>query len=106
MADIELSIAGTRYTLACADGEEDRLRALGAIVAEQVETARAIGPGMSETRALLFAALFLADKLDSAINANSSEGAKADEIVSAIDATTQRLDQMAQKVAQLAARLD
>jgi len=105
MADIHLSIAGTTYTLACADGEESRLRELGAVVAQQVEAARAIGPGMTETRALLFAALYLADQLESERETARTTLAKDTQLASTLDAAALRIDKMAQKVAAVSARL-
>lgn len=61
MAQVELDIAGRRYTVACRDGEEAHLSKLGAMVSEKAEEAqRAVG-GVNEARQLLFAALLLAD---------------------------------------------
>ncbi len=63
MAEVTLVIGGHHYALTCADGEESELLRLGALVAEQVAAARTAVGGLTETRQLLFAALFLADKL-------------------------------------------
>jgi cell division protein ZapA len=101
MADIELTIAGSRYSLACADGEEDRLRALGALVAEQVEAARAVGPGMSDTRALLFAALYLADQLESERQVAKTSAIESERMAAGLASTTQRLEKMTQRLTEL-----
>ncbi len=65
MSTVTLSIGPKSYTVACADGQEAHIRALGAMIAEkyaQLGSARA----PLEAQNLLFAALFLADELDQA----------------------------------------
>lgn len=106
MADVELTIAGTNYTLACAEGEEERLRQLGAMVSEQVQAARAIGPGMSEARQLLFAALFLADQLDAQRSAAAETINGEARLASALDSYAQWVDRLSERVSALASRLD
>jgi cell division protein ZapA len=63
MSTVTLTIGPKSYAVACADGQEPQLEALGAIVAEkyaQIGAARA----PLEAQNLLFAALFLADELN------------------------------------------
>ncbi|MFM7404300.1 MAG: cell division protein ZapA [Erythrobacter sp.] len=65
MIKVTLSIGTKSYTVACADGEEAHLRALGAMIAEkyaQIGSARA----PLEAQNMLFAALFMADELNEA----------------------------------------
>lgn len=65
MSTVTLTIGPKSYTVACADGEEAHIAALGAIIAEkyaQLGTSRA----PLEAQNLLFAALFLADELTEA----------------------------------------
>ena len=63
MAEVELSIAGRPYKVACRNGEEDTLRAAGALVdAKSREALSGLGT-LSESRQLLFAALLLADQI-------------------------------------------
>ncbi|WP_033073234.1 cell division protein ZapA [Sphingopyxis sp. MWB1] len=59
MADVKLSIAGRTYDVHCADGEEQQLFRLAAMIDEK---ARSFGGG-TEVRQLLFAALMLADEV-------------------------------------------
>jgi cell division protein ZapA len=62
VSTVTLSIGPKNYTVACADGEEAHIAALGAMIAEKyalLGTARA----PLEAQNLLFAALFLADEL-------------------------------------------
>lgn len=65
MSTVTLSIGPKTYTVACADGQEAHIRALGAMIAEkyaQLGSSRA----PLEAQNLLFAALFMADELDQA----------------------------------------
>lgn len=62
MSTVTLTIGPKSYSIACADGEEAHIEALGAIIAEKyalLGSARA----PLEAQNLLFAALFLADEL-------------------------------------------
>jgi cell division protein ZapA len=61
VSNVTLQIGGRSYLVACAAGEEDRVRELGQRIEDKV---RELGPaGHNETRLLLFAALLLADEL-------------------------------------------
>ena len=63
MAEVELSIAGRPYKVACRNGEEETLRQAGALVdAKSREALSGLGT-LSESRQLLFAALLLADQI-------------------------------------------
>ncbi len=61
MSNVTLTIGGRPYTVSAPDGEESHIEMLGRMVGERA--ARGSGPGQSETRMLLFAALMLADEL-------------------------------------------
>ena len=63
MAEIDLSIAGRSYRVACRTGEEDTLRAAAALVDGKSREAIAGLGTMTESRQMLFAALLLADQL-------------------------------------------
>ena len=63
MAQVSLQINGYGYILGCADGEEDRLRALAADLEKRIDDIKvATGPS-GEARMLLMAALVLSDEL-------------------------------------------
>lgn len=73
MSTVTLTIGPKSYSIACADGEEAHIEALGAMIAEKyalLGTARA----PLEAQNLLFAALFLADEL---AEARKGKGGKA-----------------------------
>ena len=63
MADVRLMIASREYIVTCKDGEEDRLKALGARVDANAREAGGAAGGLNESRLLLFASLLLADQL-------------------------------------------
>lgn len=106
MADVELMIGNHSYVIACADGEEDRLRQLGAMVAEQVQAARAIGPGMSEARQLLFASIFLADQLDAQRAAVAEAIVGESRAAASLESYAQWVDRLSDRVATIANRID
>lgn len=62
MTNVTLTIGGRPYTVSAPDGEESHIEMLGRMLAERVANGGG-GPGQSETRMLLFAALMLADEL-------------------------------------------
>ena len=97
MAQVDLDIGGQKYDVACRDGEEPHLLALGRLVdAKTSEAAQAVGK-MSEARQLLFAALLLADDLTEARRtANSLPGPE----------TTVAVERIADRLEALAARLE
>jgi cell division protein ZapA len=63
MAEVELIIAGRSYRVACRAGEEDNLKAAGAMVDAKSREALAGLGTLSESRQMLFAALLLADQI-------------------------------------------
>jgi cell division protein ZapA len=63
MAEVELTIAGRPYRVACRAGEEENLRAAGALVDAKSKEALAGLGTLSESRQLLFASLLLADQI-------------------------------------------
>lgn len=62
MSTVTLTIGPKNYMIACADGEEAHIEALGAIIAEKYAQ---LGPARAplEAQNMLFAALFMADEL-------------------------------------------
>lgn len=65
MSNVNLSIGGRSFTVACADGEEGHVAGLGRMIDGKL-AAMGEFTGQSETRMLLFAALLLADDLHEA----------------------------------------
>lgn len=63
MAQVSLQINGFAHVLGCADGEEPHLRALAADLDRRIEDIKKSSGPIGEARALLMAALMLADEL-------------------------------------------
>jgi cell division protein ZapA len=76
MSNVDLSIAGRNFTVACAAGEEDHVASLGRLIDSKLQSMGGAA-GQSESRALLFAALLLADELHEAKGAGGSSPASA-----------------------------
>ena len=93
MAQVMLDIGGRPHAVACRDGEESRVRLLGAMVAERWATADRAAGGLSTERAMLFVALMLADDLDEAAH-RPPEGSAVSEI--ALTRIADRLEGLAQ----------
>ena len=63
MAEVDITIVGRSYRVACRDGEEDNLRAAARLVDAKSREALAGLGTLTEARQLLFASLLLADQL-------------------------------------------
>ena len=93
MSDVRLKVGGRYYTVACADGEEARLRELAGKVDGKI-TALGSAASSNEGKNLLFAALFLADELDEA-----TRGAATKSEASGVEARLERLADALEKAA-------
>ena len=91
MGSVTLQIAGRAYSVACRDGEEDHLRQLASRVDAKAAQARASVGSVNEVRQLLFAALLLADEVDS----GASLAAHAPGGATALDALAARVEAIA-----------
>lgn len=103
MPDVKLSIAGRDYFVACNAGEEQRLLELGAMVDTTAQRVSAGGRGLTETRALLFSALMLADKLH---DAGSPVAVDKAEPSAAMVQAADTLEDLASRLENLALRLE
>jgi cell division protein ZapA len=99
MAEVELSIAGRPYKVACRAGEEDTLRAAGALVDVKSREALAGLGTLSESRQLLFAALLLADQLVDGREVEIPTGPDP-ELVERTQQIAQRLESLADRLEQ------
>ncbi|OQW45298.1 MAG: hypothetical protein A4S16_13715 [Proteobacteria bacterium SG_bin6] len=97
MAEVVIQLGGRGYPVACADGQEPRLQALGAMLAERWPIAqRAAGTGPPE-RALLLLALMLADALDEARTAQPlGDAGLLDRLATRLEALAESLEDAAQ----------
>ena len=96
MSNVTLQIGGRSYLVACAEGEETHVNALGLLIDEKVQT---IGTGHNEVRQLLFAALLLADELQESRTRGGggapTEATPAPDHSAALEALAERLEKCA-----------
>ena len=105
MSEVTLSIGGKEYTVACADGEEAHVSALGDQIDARVSRI-AEGTTPQETQKMLFGALFLADELHEATKAVEAAQTASAEAQKQTDAATTAQGELNQKIATLQAELD
>ncbi len=119
MPDMRLTIGGRLYSVTCQPGEEQHLARLGTMLDTAARKASASG-GLTETRALLFAGLLLADELaetqDRAAEALAAQAAKVEPVkpqqgdLLAHDNDTEMaaraIERLAQRIENLAAGLE
>ena len=99
MAEVELSIAGRPYKVACRNGEEDTLRQAGALVDSKSREALAGLGTLSESRQLLFAALLLADQIIDGREFELPKGPDED-LINRTERLAQRLESLADALEQ------
>ena len=77
MSTINVEVNGNRYTLACADGDEDRLRSLASYVDTRARDLEKKLGHVNENKLLLMTAILIADELQDSI---ASGGNLADQL--------------------------
>jgi cell division protein ZapA len=118
MAQVNASIAGRQFRLACEDGQEDHLQALAADIDTRIEGLRKKFGEIGDTRLTVMAALMVADELAEAARklrrleeeitalqdarVVSSDRAKAasDAVVGAFNSAAERLEGITRKLNQ------
>jgi len=101
-SNVTLEIAGRRYTIACAPGEETHIEGLGHSISEKLAQLDTL-QGQSAERVLLYASLLLADELHEAKNGPPLSASPAS---SAEDFHAEMLEKMAERLEALARRLE
>jgi cell division protein ZapA len=94
MSNVTISIAGRRYTIACASGEEAHISTLGASIDAKLAELPNLN-GQSEARLLLYAALLLADEAHEAANPVARIEA---EVADTLERVAIRLETVAQQL--------
>ena len=103
MAQVDVSVNGQSYRIACEDGQEDRLVDLAAMVDEKVsDLVNQIGQ-VGSNRLLVMAALIIADELVDLKNEAGSSQELADnsnqqDTVLALQEITKRIENIADQV--------
>ncbi len=103
MAEIQITVNGRGYDVACHDGEEERLRGLARDLDRRVVTlAQSVGQ-VGDTRLLLMTCLLIADELAEAkAETQRAKAAEAparraleERLVATLDRLTQRIESIA-----------
>ena len=99
MANVTLRIAGRSYTVACQDGQEAHIASLGQAIEGKLAS---LGPNakQNEPRALLFAALLLADEAHELRHRGpaAAPAAPQDGAAPALEALAERLEKLAESL--------
>jgi len=101
MGQINVTVGGRNYTLACRDGEEERLSKLAGHINEKSEDLTRLLGQVSESRMLLMSALLVADELFDARD-KSTRGSAAVDAGAAVGAMSAAAD----RIEAMCARLD
>ena len=96
MSNVTLDIAGRKYTIACAEGEEPHIEMLGASISEKLSQLDNL-VGQSPERILLYASLLLADELHEKEGASSAPAAD-EETASALESLAERMETLAMQL--------
>lgn len=92
MAEVLLRVAGRVHLVACRDGEEHELEALGARLEKHADIASRAAGAQGGERTMLFIALMLADELSEAEQRPSGNGAPP----AALERIAERLESIAE----------
>lgn len=103
-SNVTVTINGSDYPMACAPGEEDKVKTLGERIDSVASQIAAASGSIGESRLLVMAALILTDQLSELEQKTSSSESQAAPQNNAVD--TSRDDKMAEMIEQLAARLE
>ncbi len=99
MAEVTLHIGGRPHIVACRDGEEAQLQALGRRLDAHAAVAARVAGAQGGERTMLFVALMLADELVEAERAPSADGgptgAALDRIADRLEAVAKTLEKSA-----------
>jgi cell division protein ZapA len=115
MAEVNLSIHGKSYGIACDDGQEGRVNELGQYVDTRLRDIAAAGAASNESHMLVLAALVLADEIYDLKASNQNAQGEAPQqvvhqglpeqeerlILDAISNLSDRVDKATQRLAQM-----
>ena len=102
MAQIDVTVNGRSYSIACDDGQEDHLRDLAAYVDKRVQELVATLGQVGDLKLLVMASLLIADELSeafAAIEQQATEGSPDDA------ALAEMVENIADRIERVAAKL-
>jgi cell division protein ZapA len=99
MSNVTLTIGGRFYSVACGEGEEAHIEALGRTIDGKLTGMPNLG-GQSEARTLLFAALLLADELHELRSgaAPAGDGAESAQAAATLERLAETLEGLATRL--------
>ena len=104
MAQVEVTINGRDYRIACDDGQEEHLEGLAAYVDRRVsELVSAVGQ-VGEARLLVMVSLLIADELSETYASLENDGGAA--ATDAADKLAAATEALAEKIETIAAKLE
>ena len=95
MSNVTLEIGGRKFTVACAEGEEQHIAMLGRTIDAKLAGIPHIA-NQSEARTLLFAALLLADE-NHELEQGKPAAAPAPDIAEPLEALAEKLEALAMR---------
>lgn len=113
MGQVDITVNGKIYRIACEDGEEERLGSLAGIVDAHVhELVEQVGNNISDSRLLVMASLLIADELmdlrdsrDETVDEDDADGVgelspeEEESLAAAIDAVSGRIEALTDQFA-------
>ena len=101
MANIDVEVAGRKYSVACRDGEEAHLRSVAALADKRARDAASALGSLTETRQLLFTALLLADdvqEMQAGGKGPTPPPAVDEQLVTALESLADRVEALARRL--------
>jgi cell division protein ZapA len=102
MSNVSIEIAGRKFTVACDEGEEEHIAMLGRTIDGKIAGIPQIA-SQSEARALLFAALLLADENHELNSGGGKPGKSAPDVAGPLETLAERLETLAGQLENAAA---
>lgn len=102
MSNVSIEIAGRKFTVACDEGEEEHIAMLGRTIDGKIAGIPQIA-NQSEVRALLFAALLLADENHELQSGGARPGKAAPDAAGPLETLAERLESLAGQLENAAA---
>jgi cell division protein ZapA len=103
MSNVTLVIAERKFTIACAEGEEQHIQKLGQIVDSKIHDMPGLA-GQSEARSLLYAALLLADENFELKEAGGAPAEPQPDVAEPLEALAEGLEGIADRLEAMAGR--
>lgn len=106
MAEVDIRINGKQFSIACDDGQEQRVIDLANFVDSRVKEMAAAGAGTNESHLLVLTSIVMADELFNARDAVTTSGQSAKMPLNAIQITRDDESNIISAVDQIASRVE